>query len=143
MLTQELGLQASSSSSLTSRKKSHLSLVALLGGLSVLKALCEHLLQSHWPEMNKPCGASSCSGRGLYGCPKQALWQEEGSLTLHLSGRLLEHGGEVLAPLICGAVGNDAGWQCTLTSTTALVDWAAPQSLYYTSLRGNRPYVLD
>lgn len=51
---QEFGLQAGSSSSLTkSREKGHLSLVALSGGLSVLKALCEHLLQSHWPELNK------------------------------------------------------------------------------------------
>lgn len=41
---------------------------------------------------------------GLNRCPRQALWQEEGRITLHLSDWLLEQRGEVLAQPICGLV---------------------------------------
>lgn len=62
-------------------------------------------------------------GEGLYRCPKQAPWQEEGRTTLHLSNWLLEQKQG-------GAIRNDAGWQGTPTSLTALLDWAAAQSTW-------------
>lgn len=110
------------------RKKGHLSLVASSGGFSVLEALCEHLLQSHWPESNMLCRPRSQGGGRSVWVPRAGTVAGGEDSPSHLSDGLLEQREEVLAQHICGAVGSDAGWQSTPRSLPALWDQAAAQS---------------